>query len=88
MLTILLLIVGAVMILVLILLAVVVVGIRQEPPAEQMTSQPPTAITAWVRHLLGVYVRRPDLPAPTADDHAEPCLSGWDPPRWPQGPAE
>jgi hypothetical protein len=86
MLTILLLIAGAVMVLILILLAVVVVGIRQEPPAEQMTSQPPTVFTAWVRHLLGVYVRRPDLPP--REDHAEPCLTGWDSPHWPQGPAE
>jgi hypothetical protein len=88
MLTILVFFVGAVLVLVLILLAIVVVGIRQEPPAEQMTSQPPTAMTAWVRRLLGVYVRRPDLPAPPGEDHAELCLTGWDPPRWPQGPAE
>jgi hypothetical protein len=62
MLTILLLMIGVVMVLVLVLLAVVVVGIKQEPAAEQMTSQPPSAITAWVRHLLGVCVRKPDLP--------------------------
>lgn len=45
MLTILLLMIGVV-VLVLVLLAVVVIGIKQEPTAEQMTSQPPSAITA------------------------------------------
>jgi hypothetical protein len=65
MLTLLLVIVGALMVLVLMLLAVVVACIRHELPGEQMTSQPPTAMTAWVRHLLGVYVRRPDPPSPS-----------------------
>ena len=64
MLTILVLMVGAVMVLVLVLLAVVVVGIKQEPPAEELTSQPPNVVTAWVRRLLGVYVRKPDQPPP------------------------
>jgi hypothetical protein len=80
--------IGVVMVLVLILLAVVVVGIKQEPPAEQMTSQPPSAITAWVRHLLGLYVRRPGLSRRADEDHGESCLTGWDPPDWPNGPAE
>lgn len=88
MLTILVLMVGIVMVLVLVLLAVVVVGIKQEPPAEEMTSRPPNAITAWIRHLLGVYVRRPDLPSPLNEDHGEPCLTGWDPSRWPKGRAK
>jgi NADH:ubiquinone oxidoreductase subunit 6 (subunit J) len=68
MLTILLLLIGVVAVLVLALLAVVVVGIKQEPATEQMTSRAPSAIAAWVRHLLGVYVRRPDLPSPLAED--------------------
>jgi carbon starvation protein CstA len=88
MLTILLLVIFVVMILVLVLLAVVVVGLKQEPPAEQMTSQPPSAITAWVRYLLGVYVRKPHLPSPLAEDHGDPCLIRWDPPGWPKAPAE
>lgn len=87
MLTILFLMIGVVVVLVLVLLAVVVVGIKQEPRAEQMTSQPPSAVTAWVRHLLGVYVRKPDLPSPSAEDHGEPCLAGWDP-GWPKMPTE
>jgi hypothetical protein len=35
-----------------------------------------------------VHVRKPDQP-PTFDrDCGEPCLTAWDPPRWPKGPAE
>jgi hypothetical protein len=88
MLTILVLAVGVVMVFVLILLAVVVVGIKQEPPAEGMTSQPPNAITAWVRRLLGVYVGMPGLPSRPDEDRGEPYLTVWDPPGWPKGPAE
>jgi hypothetical protein len=88
MLTILFLAVGGVMVLVLVLLAVVVAAIKQEPQAEELTSQPPTAITAWVRGLLGVYVRKPDQPAAFDEDRGEPCLTAWDPPCWPKGPAE
>ena len=75
MLTILVLVVGVVMVLVLVLLAVVVAGIKQEPPAEELTSQPPNAITAWVRRVLGVYVRKPDQPQPvtkTAENRVLP----------------
>jgi hypothetical protein len=51
--------VGVVMLTVLAVLAVVVAGIRREPPGEELTSQPPSGIATWVRHLLGVHVRRP-----------------------------
>jgi hypothetical protein len=69
MLTILFLMIGVVMVLVLGLLAVVVIGIRREPPAEELTSELPSAITAWIRRLLGVYVPKPD-PAPLLhEDH-------------------
>jgi hypothetical protein len=71
--------VGGVMVFVLVLLAVVVAAIKQEPQGQELTSQPPSAITAWVRHLLGVYVRKPDQPAAIDEDRREP-------PRWPRGP--
>ncbi len=88
MLTILLLAVGGLMVFVLVLLTVVVAAIKQEPQAQELTSQPPSAITAWVRRLLGVYVRRPDQPPTIDEDRREPCLITWKPPRWPEGPAE
>ena len=46
--------------LVLVVLAVVVAGIRQEPPAQQLTRQAPRRMAGLTRRLLGVYVRRPD----------------------------
>jgi hypothetical protein len=49
--------VGGVMVLVLVLLAVVVAAIKQESEAEELTSQPPNAVTAWVRRLLGVNIQ-------------------------------
>jgi hypothetical protein len=88
MLTILLLIVGTVMVLVLVVLAVVVVGINREPPAQELTSQAPSVITAWVRRLLGVYVRKPDQPRVVDADRGEPCPTAWNPPHWPSGPSE
>jgi hypothetical protein len=87
MLTILFLAVGSVMVFVLVLLTVVVVAIKQEPQAEELATQPPNAITARVRRLLGVYVRKPDQP-PADDDHRETCLTAWEPARWPEGPAK
>ena len=51
---------GAVMGLVLVVLAVVVAGIRQEPPAQELTRQAPRLVATLARRLLGVYVRRPD----------------------------
>jgi hypothetical protein len=79
MLTILVLMVGAVTVLVLVLLAVVVVGIKQEPPSEELKRQPPNVVSAWVRRLLGVYVRKPEQP---------PNEDGWDPARRPNEPVE
>ncbi len=87
MLTILFLMVAGVAGLVLLLLAVVVAAIKQEPQAQGLTSQPPSAITAWVRRLLGVYIRKPDQPPALDEDPEEPCLTAGDPPRWPKGPA-
>jgi|HubBroStandDraft_6_1064221.scaffolds.fasta_scaffold1568985_1 hypothetical protein len=64
MVTILFLAVGSIMLLVLVLFAVVVAAIKQESQVEELATQPPNAITAWVRRLLGVYVRKPDGPYP------------------------
>ncbi len=80
--------VGAVMVLVLVLLGVVVIGIKQELPAQELPNQPPNMVTAWVRRLLGTYVRKPEEPPAFDEDGREPCLAAWDPPRWPEGPAE
>ena len=88
MLTILLLMVGGATTVVLVLLAVVVIGIKQERSAEELPSRPPNSTTAWVRHLLGVYVRKPNRPLADDGDQREPCLTTWEPPRWPEGPAE
>lgn len=59
--------------LVLILLAVVVAGIRREPPAAELNSRPPSAISAMARRLTGVYVRRPDTD--DVDNQPDPCLT-------------
>jgi hypothetical protein len=67
MLTILLLTVGATMVLVLVLLVVVVIGMRQESSADELRRQAPSIMAALVRRLLGVYVRRPILPADSTD---------------------
>jgi hypothetical protein len=76
MLTILLLAVGAAMVLVLALLAVVVIGMRQEPSADELRRQAPSLMATLVRHMLGVYVRKPD---PSPDEwHGEPRLTARD----------
>jgi hypothetical protein len=72
MLTILILAVGVLMVLVLVLLGVVVFGIRQEPPAGELTTKAPSLMAAMVRRLLGVYVRKPD------PQHREPHLPALD----------
>ncbi len=76
--TILILTVGAVMVLVLVLLAVVVIGIRQEPPADELSRQAPRAIAAWVRRLLGVYVRKPGPPWIPDEQDRQPSRSARD----------
>lgn len=78
---------GILMVLILIVLVVVVVGIKQEPSAQELTSQPPNMLTARVRRLLGVYVRRPGEPSPLNEDRGESRLTSRDPARWPKGPA-
>ncbi len=61
MLTILILVVGSAAVLVVLLLIIVMIGIRQEPSMEELGEQAPTLIAAFVRRLLGVYVRKPKL---------------------------
>lgn len=63
MLEILMLLIGFTAVLVAFLLIIVVIGIRQEPPTEELSEQPPTLLAAFVRRLLGMYVRKPDMPA-------------------------
>src|SRR5262249_3119473 len=58
--------------LVLVVLAVVVAGIRQEPPAQELTRQAPRLMARVTRRLLGVYVRRPDPSVITAQQRGEP----------------
>jgi hypothetical protein len=79
MLAILYLMVGGAMMLVLVVLAVVVVGIRQEPSAKELSSRAPSVTTAWVRRLLGVYVRKPGQP-PAFEDRGEPPITASNPP--------
>jgi hypothetical protein len=62
MLTILILI-GSVTVLFALLLAIVVIGVRHEPQTEELSEQAPSLTAAFVRRLLGVYVRKPDSPA-------------------------
>jgi hypothetical protein len=57
--------------LVLVLLVVVVVAIRQEPRDAEMSHMAPSLIAVMVRHLLGVYLRRPNPPADGTDWHEE-----------------
>jgi hypothetical protein len=52
--------VGSAAALVVPLLVIVVIGIRQEPSTEELREQAPGFIAAFVRRLLGVYVRKPD----------------------------
>jgi hypothetical protein len=67
MLTALILVVFAAIALILIMLAVVVVAIRQEPRDTEMSNVAPSLLAVMVRRLLGVYVRRPALPADSTD---------------------
>ena len=57
------------------LLALVVVGIRQEPPNTEMARHARRPTAALARCLLGVYVRRPDVPE-DADADRDSCLAG------------
>ena len=72
--------------LVLVVLALVVVGIRQEPPAQELTGQVPRLMARLARRLLGVYVRLLDDPsAIPGQQHAEPSRTAHGPARPPDG---
>jgi hypothetical protein len=66
---------AAAMGLVLLVLALVVIGIRQEPTSHELTGQAPRLMARMTRRLVGVHVRRPDLPViPTSSaGETEPC---------------
>jgi hypothetical protein len=61
--------------LVLVVLALVIAGIRQEPPAQELTSQAPRLIATLARRLTGVHVLRPDPSAIAGKQHGEPSPS-------------
>jgi hypothetical protein len=71
MLTVLILVIFAAIALVLVLLVVVVIAIRQEPRDTELDNVAPSLIALMVRHLLGVYLRRPTPPADSTDWRAE-----------------
>jgi hypothetical protein len=58
-----LILIGSVTVLLALLLAIVVIGVRHEPQTEELSEQAPSLIAAFVRRLLGVYVRKPDSSA-------------------------
>jgi hypothetical protein len=58
--------------LVLVVLAFVVVGIRQEPPAQELTRQAPRLMARLTRRLLGVSGRWPDPSVTTSQQRGEP----------------
>lgn len=72
MLTALILLTIAVVALVPLLLAIVVAAIRSEPADERLCSRAPDPLSAIVRRLLGVYVRRPG----DSGASREACLAG------------
>jgi hypothetical protein len=60
---------------VLLMLVVVVVAMRQEPRGTALGAMAPTPIAAKVRRVLGVGVRRPNIPSDATDRQEE---------RWPE----
>jgi len=62
-------------------LVAVVVSIRQEPATIELRRQPPTYLSALVRRLLGVSVRRPDPEVATGNPTTESCSTR--PSAWP-----
>ena len=69
---------------VLVVLALVVVGIRQEPPAQELTGHVPRLTARLARRLLGVHVRRPD-PSVIPGQRAEPSRTAHGPAGPPDG---
>jgi hypothetical protein len=81
MLTALIMIVLAAIAAVLILLAVVVVGIRQEPRGAELSNVAPSPVTALVRRVTGLSVRRPTPTTVRAPEQGEGNPAG--PAPWP-----
>jgi hypothetical protein len=79
---------AAAMGLILVALVLVVVGIRQEPPAQELTGQAPRLIARLARRLVGVYVRRPDPSVIPDQQRAEPSRTAHGPARPPDGHAQ
>ena len=73
--------------LVLVVLALVIAGIRQEPPAQELTGHVPRLIARLARRLPGVYVRRPDPSGIPGQQRAEPSRTAHRPARPPDGHA-
>jgi hypothetical protein len=65
----------SVTIFVVLLLVIVVVGIRQEPPTEELSEQASSFITAFVRRLIGLHVRKPDSPPRLDHGNERPYLA-------------
>ena len=82
MLTVLILVAAAVGGITLILLVIVVVAIRQEPRDIRMSNVAPSRVAIRVRRLLGVYLRRPSLPADSKDGHEENPPDAWPTAAW------
>jgi hypothetical protein len=80
MLTAVLTLVGALTALATLLFVAVVVGIRREPPYQELSSRAPGPVSAMVRRLLGVSVRKPADADPGEDREA--CLAGHTADRW------
>ena len=78
---------AAAMGLVLVVLALIVVGIRQEPPAHELTGHVPRLTARLARRLVGVYVRRPDPSGIPGQQRAEPSRTAHRPARPPDGHA-
>ena len=66
---------AAVAVIAILLLVLVVVGTHQEPRNTEMARHARRPAAALARCLLGVYVRRPDVPE-DADTDRDSCLAG------------
>ena len=64
------------------ILVIVVVAIRQEPRDMELSNVAPSRVAIMVRRLLGVYLRRPALPADRLDGHEENPLDAWPTAAW------
>ena len=82
MLTVLILVIAAAGVVALTVLVVVVVAIRQEPRDMELSNVAPSRVAIRVRRLLGVYLRRPTLPANSLDEYEENPPGAWSTAAW------